>query len=621
MRPALLVIIMDFLVSSLLLFISGPGAREEGAPRRAVRGPTTVETAPEFAPAAVAEMEQQWTREYQQQLAETKISTQAEQLAALDARGRELAAARTRLEEQVWQQSSELDRRQTAITQLTLSIAELREARAQQDAALEQTRQQAAQLAQEKDAVAAARDALRQRAEQLAAAKAATEKKLGETEAQRQALTEQAGQLRQRLTEQAVTIQRQTETLASQQQTIREDLRGLAQTQTRIEDKAEAIRRGQADMQNALARFQTFAAGLPQEWKESAQQIAAQQARLTSAVTGLTALVRSQSPAQGTAEQQLVKDRIETLTGLNRDLNRQLATLATTGLDTGRLGEELRAVRRQQQELQEGIGGLASKLGAMETRQIGPFAKFRDARLAVCTALTAVKIGGVNAPGPAPSTFNTTSYAPLLFAGGRFWLVVHVGDLGVTWGDLDADLDKLNFSTVVPGLPAVPLPLHGPAHTLAAEPRLALLDLRQEPAIMAALADRSRVKPTMLLGRAGLEKRGVRDLYVFKRTAEGLGFAVDIAPDLGHPGYLLLRNTYNRFINFLSTQLVSTAAQRPEAGDFVVTSEGAVVGVMVDAERAYVLADADIATGGRPIALGTPRDFARDALDFRQTLK
>jgi hypothetical protein len=174
---------------------------------------------------------------------------------------------------------------------------------------------------------------------------------------------------------------------------------------------------------------------------------------------------------------------------------------------------------------------------------------------------------------------------------------------------------------LVPGLQAVPLLLHGPAHTLAAEPRLALLDLRQEPAIMAALADRSRVKPAMLLGRAGLEKRGARDLYVFKRTAEGLGFAVDIAPDLGHPGYLILRNTYNRFINFLTTQLVSTAAQRPEAGDFVVTSEGAVVGVMVDAERAYVLADADITTGGRPISLATPRDFARDALDFRQTLK
>ena len=84
MRPALLVIIMDFLVSSLLLFISGPGSREEGLPRRsAARGPTAAETAPELAPAAILDMEQQWSREYQQQLAETKISSQAESLSLL----------------------------------------------------------------------------------------------------------------------------------------------------------------------------------------------------------------------------------------------------------------------------------------------------------------------------------------------------------------------------------------------------------------------------------------------------------------------------------------------------------------------------------------------------------
>ena len=353
MRPSLLVIIMDFLVSSLLLFVSGPGAREEGISRRATRGPTAAETAPEFAPAAIVEMEQQWTREYQQQLAETKISSQAEQLAALDTQGRELTAVRARLEDQVVQQASELDRRQTA-------IANLSEERARQEAALEQTQQQAAKLAQEKNVVAAARDAVQQYAEQLAAAKAETERKLNLAEAQRQEVATQAAQLRQRLAEQAATIQRQTETLASQQQTIREDLRGLAQTQTRIEDKTEVIRRGQADMQTALAQFQAFAAGLPQEWKASAQQIAAQQARLTGAVTGLTALVHSQSPAQGAAEQQLVRDRIATLTDLNRDLGRQLSTLAATGLDTGRLGDDLRTVRRQQQELQGEISGLAS---------------------------------------------------------------------------------------------------------------------------------------------------------------------------------------------------------------------------------------------------------------------
>ena len=621
MRPSLLVIIMDFLVSSLLLFISGPGGREEGVARRSARPPVTAEGAPEFAPMAIVEMVQQWTREYQQQLAETKISVQADQLAMLDARSRELAALRALLEAQVTRQEGELERRQEAMTQMTATIGNLREEAAREEAALQATRRQAEALAQEKTAVTAERNAVQQRAEALAAAKAETERKLQETEAQRQETAEQALQLRKRLAEQAETIHKQTETLASQQQTIREDLRGIAQGQTRIEDKTETIRRGQADIQNALAQFQTFAAGLPKEWKDSAQTIAAQQARLATAVTGLTAMVHSQNPAQSAAEQQFVRDRINTLTDLSRDLNRQLGELATTGLDTGRLGEDLRLVRRQQQELQKEIGGVASKLGEMETRQIGPFAKFRDARIAIRATLTAAKIGGADAPGPAPSSFSATTYAPLLYAGDRFWLVLHIGDLGVTWRDLDTDLDRLGFAAIVPGLQAVPIAVHGPIHTFSTEPRLALLDLRQEPAIMAALSDRSRVKPAMMLGRTGLEKRGARDLYLFKRTGEGLGFAVDIAPDLSRPGYLLLRNTYNRFINFLSTQLISTAASRAEAGDFIITSEGAVVGVMVDEQHAYVLGDADFTTGGRAVALTTPREFAHDALELRKMMK
>jgi hypothetical protein len=605
---------MDFLVSSLLLFVSGPGSREEGLPRRGVaRGPTAVATAPEFAPAAILEMEQQWAREYQQQLAETKISSQAEALSLMELRGREQTAARAQLEGQVAQQGAELERKQQNLTQLTGSLESLRAEREKQDLALQATRQQVATLAEEKNATAAARDT-------LAAAKVETERKLQDAEARRQELAAQALQLRQRIAEQADVIHRQTQTLASQQQTIRDDLRTLTTTQTRIEGKTDAIQRGQSDLQNALAQFQLFAAGLPKEWKSTAQQIAGDQARLMGAVTGLTAMVRTQNPAQPGPEQQLVNERIKELTDFNRDLTRQLTMLATNGFDGSALGGELRAVRQQQAQLQAGIGGLASRLGEMETRQIGPFGKFRDARIGVRTALTAAKVGGMNAPGPAPSSFKSTTYAPMVYSGDRFWLILHAGDLGVTWRDLDDDLDRLTFEALIPGL-ATPQPLHGPARPLGNEARLVLLDLRQETAVMGALGGASRVKPAALLGRNGMEKRGARDLYIFKRTGEGLGFAVELAPDLAKPGYLTLRSTYNRFINFLSTQLISTAAQRPEAGDYVVTAEGAVVGVMVDEQRAYVLADSDFAAGARAISLGTPRDFARDALELRKALK
>ncbi|MCX7009200.1 MAG: hypothetical protein NTY53_18465 [Kiritimatiellaeota bacterium] len=607
MRPSLLVIIMDFLVSSLLLFVSGPGSREEGLPRRgATRGPTAAETAPEFAPAAILDMEQQWAREYQQQLAETKISTQAETLSLMELRGRELTAARAQLESLVVQQNAELERKQQNLSQMSGALETLRAERERQEAALQATRQQAATLAEEKNVTAAA--------------KAEIERKLQDAEARKQELAAQAAQLRQNLADQSALIHRQAQTLASQQQAIRDDLRNLTTSQTRIEGKTDAIQRGQSDMQNALAQFQLFASGLPKEWKNTAQQIAGDQSRLMGAVTGLTAMVHTQNPAQTGPEQQLVRDRIKELTDLNRDLTRQMTMLATNGFDGGALGAELRAVRQQQAQLQAGIGGLGSRLGEMETRQIGPFTKFRDARIGIRAALTAAKVGGINAPGPAPKSFSTTTYAPMVYSGDRFWLILHAGDLGVTWRDLDDDLDRLAFEALIPGV-ATAQPLHGPARPLGTDPRLVLLDLRQEPAVLAALSVASHVKPAALLGRAGLDKRGARDLYLFKRTGEGFGFAVELAPDLAQPGYLVLRSTNNRFINFLSTQLISTAAQRAEAGDYVVTAEGAVVGVMVDDQRAYVLGDADFAAGPRAVSLGTPRDFARDALELRKTLK
>ena len=240
MRPSLLIIIMDFLVSSLLLFVSGPGTRDEGvASRAAARGPTAAETAPEFAPAAILDMEQQWAREYQQQLAETKISSQAEALSLMESRGRDLSAARAQLEGQLAQQGAELARKQQNLAQLADTLGELRGERARQDEALQATRQQAAALTAEKSAVAATRDA-------LAAAKAETERKLQEAEARRQELAAQALLLRQRIAEQADLIHRQTLTLASQQQAIRDDL-AEADVRARMAAQAsDATRRARA---------------------------------------------------------------------------------------------------------------------------------------------------------------------------------------------------------------------------------------------------------------------------------------------------------------------------------------------------------------------------------------
>ena len=609
MRPALLVIIMDFLVSSLLLFISGPGVGLAPEARRAAAW----EAASEFSSAAVLEMEQQWAREYQQLLAETRISTQADQLSLLTSRSRELAEARARLENQVVAQGSELDKRQAA-------IGDLQNQRARQEAALRATQDQVQVLARDKTALTTEKEEVERRAAQLAAAKAEIERLLREAEAKKMELLGQSQQLRTRVAEQAETIRKQTETLASQQQTIQQDISTLARDQTKIAGSTEALRLGQEQIQALLANFQALAARLPAEMQGHARHVAEQQQRLENAVTGLVAMARNYNPELSAAEQQQIREQLDNLARLNRGLELRLGEMAAAGAGNAQIGDDLRAVRRQQTTLQDEMGGLAVKLGEFEAKQIGPYAKFRDARVLLRAGLTARRVGGAHAPGPAPESFAAAVYAPLLFTTERFWLAVNVADLGITWRGLEPDLAAMTFTLAVPGSPA-PVPLRGPVRLLVAEARIALVDLRQEVDLAAALADRGRVKPAKLIGRAGLEKRGARDLYLFKRSAEGQGFAVEVAPDLGRPGYLIIRRTYNRWINFLATHLLSNAGTSAEAGDFLVTAEGEVVGVMVDDLRGYVLSDSDLLNPGVSVEVTGPGPFARDALNVRKTLK
>ncbi|MCX6998083.1 MAG: hypothetical protein NTV49_13625 [Kiritimatiellaeota bacterium] len=609
MRPALLVIIMDFLVSSLLLFISGPGSGPAADARRAAAW----EAAAEFSPAAVFDMEQQWGREYQQQLAETRLSAQADQLTLLTSRGRELAEAGARLENQVAAQSGELDKRQSA-------IAELRDQRARQEAALRVTQDQVQVLARDKTALAAEKEDVQRRAAQLAAAKAEIERLLREAEAKKMELLGQTQQLNSRVAQQAETIRQQTATLASQQQTIQQDISTLARDQSKIAGSTEALRLGQEQMQSALANFQALTARLPGTLQDNARRVAEQQQRLETAVTGLVAMARSYNPELNDAERKQIREQLDSLANLNRGLGQRMSDMAAAGAGSAQIGADLSAVRRQQTALQDELGGLAVKLGEFEAKQIGPYAKFRDARVLLRAGLTAHRIGGAQAPGPAPESFTAAVYAPLLFTAERFWLAVNVADLGITWRGLEPDLADMTFTLAVPHSPAS-VPLRGPVRLLAAEPHIALVDLRQEPALAAALADRSHVKPAMLIGRAGLEKRGARDLYLFKRSAEGQGFAVEVAPDLDRPGYLIIRRAYNRWINFLAAHLLSNAGTRAEAGDFLVTAEGEVVGVMVDDLRGYVLSDSDLLNPGVSVQITGPGPFARDALNVRKTMK
>src|SRR5450759_437957 len=101
MRPAILIIIMDFLVSSLLLFITGPDTWQvpAGAGARAA--------APDFAPAAIADMEALWMRESQDALISHKLLTQEKTIAQLNRKSSDLEFVKSSLETTLTSQRQE----------------------------------------------------------------------------------------------------------------------------------------------------------------------------------------------------------------------------------------------------------------------------------------------------------------------------------------------------------------------------------------------------------------------------------------------------------------------------------------------------------------------------------
>lgn len=509
MKPALLVIIMDFLVSSLLLFISGPGMPAE-VRRPAVRAPV-VEAAPDFAPAAMFAMEQQWAQEYQQQAAAAHIAAQAEQLANLSNRARELAENKEQLASRVATHESQLVENQN-------TLAALRSERAHQAETLRQAQEARTALTSERDAVAAQ--------------KADVARRLQETLDQKNALAEQTQQMRARISQQEATIQKQNDTLASQQAALQRELHELAAAQRHVGKTADEIRRDQLAM-----------------W--------------TNMIAGAAAL--------------------------------------DAGIST---------VQTQQQVLAGGLSQVDAKLARTEARQIGPFTRFRDARVSLDVALSAQRVGNDAAARSAkPYATRATLHAPLFATPGGRWLAVHADELGIAWPS-DYRVTAVNFQVAPPGTNGAAAVLPGPLLVAAGELHIAFVRLPDGATLPG-------VTPTPLLGRPGLEKRGLRDIYLFKRSIEGLGAPVEVALDLNRPGYLLIRKNYRGWINFLARNLVVSAEAQPEAGDCLVTAEGELVGLMLDDTHGFILSESDLTTPGCVIPLADPAAFGREAAAWK----
>jgi hypothetical protein len=102
-------------------------------------------------------------------------------------------------------------------------------------------------------------------------------------------------------------------------------------------------------------------------------------------------------------------------------------------------------------------------------------------------------------------------------------------------------------------------------------------------------------------------------LYVFKSTAAGLSFDVDTAPDLSDPRYLVIKRAMRGVAAWFENP-----AYRADAGDYVVTSDGKLVGIMVSRERCFILTKDNLTNCVLPVPLNNGPQFLRAIEQFQK---
>jgi len=97
-----------------------------------------------------------------------------------------------------------------------------------------------------------------------------------------------------------------------------------------------------------------------------------------------------------------------------------------------------------------------------------------------------------------------------------------------------------------------------------------------------------------------------RKFNVFKTTAAGLSFEVETSPDLADPQYLVIKRTVRGIASWFENP-----AFRADAGDYVVTSDGKLVGIMVNRERCLILTKDNITGCATTVPLSDKQQFHR----------
>lgn len=575
MKPSILVVMLDFLVCSLLLFVIGTGGKQTQYATSATppRGPAIAE---EFSPTAITAMQDEWNREYEQQLLLTQLNTQT--------------AANEQLRGRLDETTTTLAQREQSIRQLDASVQGL----TQEKTKVEQDRQR---IEQTLSTVATQLARVNEERQQLQKEGQATKENLTRLQTEYSSLQTQQAKLQQERGELQQRAEQLGQTVTSQQATINTLSQEVRASQARVETQLGDVARDQQQMATTLAQLDEFARTLPAAMQQSVAGMQQDQQSLQDNVAGLATAVQGLQASLSAEEQAAIREAVENMTRGQQELQAQLQGLMKSGKGD-QIVQSLSTIQSGQEALRQQTTSLSDQIETIKARGPGPYKAVKGARLEL-----KVTIAKLDTMDSTIMRFRSTAFPPVVRVEDGYFIVANYQTFGFAWWALGpanfsmGSVTDLNYTVTRHGETPWSGSLTSTVCALQADPRVVTVALDQLPPGLGTLE---------LAGPAAVLQTDQRKFNVFKTTAAGLSFEVETSPDLADPRYLVIKRALRGIAAWFENP-----AYRADTGDYVVTNDGKLVGVMVSRERCLILTKDSITTCTATIPLSDKQQFHR----------
>jgi hypothetical protein len=570
MKTSILIVMLDFLVCSLLLFVIGTGGKQT---QFATSSTSTARVHEEFTPAAMQAQQEEWNRDYEQQSLLNKLNSTTTENEQLRGRLTETTATLATREANLKAVSEEKER--------------VEQAKSQADQALTNV---ATQLAR----VNAEREKLQQEGE-------AAKESVAKLQTEMTGLQSEQTRLQQEKTQLAQQAQQLGQTVASQQDTISTLSGEVRASQARVEAQLTDVAQGQQAMGTTLAQLDQFAHTLPATIQQGVTDVHDEEQAMQQNVAAMAEDVKGlQSGLNGDEKTHLMQAVADVAKG-QQDLQSQLDSLIKNGRNE-KIDQNLSAIEAGQESLRQQTAKLGDQIESIKARGPGPYKAVKGARLGLH-----VVIATTDATERAPTFhFRSTAYPPVVNVGGRSFVVANAQTLGFNWRALDSDSAVTQLKYTVDRVGDTPWsgPLTGPACAMRADPHVVAVELRQPMPGVGTME---------LAGPEAIVQNDQHRLYVFKSTAAGLSFEIDTAPDLGDARYLVIKRALRG-----PAAWFENPAYRADTGDYVVSSDGKLVGIMVSRERCFILGKDNMTDCALSVPINDGQQFLRSIQQFQR---